>query len=680
MKKRYYLCALVSLALAGNVQAQSMSENFDSWTAGSYMGVNSAGWSTWSGTTGGAEDVQVTSANSLSGANSIYFMSTNPNGGPQDVIVPFGGEHNTGHLNWNSDFYVDNNQGAYFNFQANNTVGQVWSFNCQMTDNGEITFDDGASLWLTTTYPQGQWFNLEIDVDLNTNSWDILIDGASVGVFQAATGQIASIDIFPVNSANGGNNQSSFYMDNFNYTVTPFTLPAENGAVSYIDGLSGLAGSSVNPDVTVRNLGTAAITSFDLTVDYDGNQIVENVTGVNIASMGTQVVSFTNALTLVGGANNVTATISNVNGNGADANPADDSKVISISPVTPATGKMVVGEEATGTWCQWCPRGAVFMDMMENQYGDYWAGIAVHNGDPMVYDPYDTGLGGSIGGYPSSLVDRGADIDPSLMEGDFMQRIVIPPNAFIDIGADLNTATNELQVSVTADFQATVAGTWRLAMVLTEDGVTGTGSGWSQANAYAGGSNGVMGGYESLPNPVPASQMVYDHVARVILPSFSGHMNSFPSTNSGDVHTVNFTMTLDANWDFANMHIVGMLIAPSGEIDNAGSATIAEAETNGFVPSTEVVTSVAENYFGKGIEIYPNPATDMTMVSIANIDNENVTMQIFDIQGKMVAERNYGELNGSMQLPINTVDFESGMYTIKLMIGEKLQTEKLIIE
>src|SRR5690606_18508193 len=148
----------------------------------------------------------------------------------------------------------------------------------QMHNNGTITFDDGTQVWASVSYPQNSWFNLEIDVDLNTNSWDILIDGNSVGMFQASTGQIASIDLFPVNNANGGNNLSNFYVDDFNYTVTPFVLPTENGAPSYISGVVGVAGSNVNPTVTVRNLGTANITSFDLTIDYDGNQIVENVT------------------------------------------------------------------------------------------------------------------------------------------------------------------------------------------------------------------------------------------------------------------------------------------------------------------------------------------------------------------------------------------------------------------
>ena len=469
-------------------------------------------------------------------------------------------------------------------------------------------------------------------------------------------------------------------MDDFNYTYTPFALPTENGAVSYIADISGLAGTDIMPTVTVRNLGTTAITSFDLEIDYNGTQITENVTGVNIASMGTYEVSFTSGVTLVGGTNDVTATISNVNGNGADGNAADDSKAVSVTPVVPAAGKIVVGEEATGTWCQWCPRGAVFMDMMADNYDGYWAGIAVHNGDPMVYEPYDTGIGTAIGGYPSSLVDRGADVDPSAMENDFIQRIVLPPAAFITNGAEWDEWTRELKVSVTADWQSTETGTWRLAMVLTEDGVSGTGAGWAQSNAYAGGGSGAMGGYESLPNPVPASQMIYDHVGRVILPSYTGHVNSFPSTNAADVHTVNFTITLDDSWDEDNMHIVGMLIAPNGSIENAGYTTIDEAVTNGYVSSTEVVTEVTELSKMDAFEMYPNPATNETVITVGNLDNEQVIVQVYDVNGKVVLNKDYGQLTGAMNLPVNTADLEAGLYTVKLTVGETTNVQKLIVE
>mgnify|MGYP002621110994 CR=1 FL=1 len=682
MKKLCYLGAVLCAVFAFDANAQTMSEDFESWGVGTYMGNNSAQWTTWSGTTGGAEDCQVNSSQAASGSNSVYFNSTAQVGGPQDVVVDFGGQHEEGQFNWDANFYVVNGTGAYFNFQGETTPGNLWTLNCQMDQNGNIRFDDGVVIWATTTFTHNTWFNIEIDVDLNTNSWECFVDGNSVGMFQNSNNQLATLDLYPVNNSdNGGNNLSTFYVDDMNFNYTSFALPAENASAYYIDKVLGVAGGEKYPVVTIKNLGTNAITSFDLEVDYDGNQITENITGVNIPSGQTYDVAFTNFITLVAGPNNVTATVSNVNGNGADDNPADDSKYVTVDPIVPAPGKIVVGEEGTGTWCQWCPRGAVFMDFMEETYAGFWAGAAVHNGgnDPMVNATYDAGIGALIGGYPSGLVDRGPEVDPSGFPQDFETRIVIPPNGSMLNGAVYNSGTGELDVSVTTEFLATVSGNWKVAVVITEDGLSGTTSGWAQSNAYAGGANGEMGGYELLPNPVPASLMVYDHVARDIQPSFGGEPNAFPDMSMGAVYTNNYTFQIDPGWDLDSMHIISMLIAPNGEIDNAGYCTVAEAEANGWVEEVDPNASIAD-YDEVKIDLYPNPATENTNIFIHGLNNDEVIVQVYDLNGKLIATTNHGIMNGEAVLPVETSGFEAGIYTIQTYVGENYKIDKLVVK
>jgi hypothetical protein len=214
-----------------------------------------------------------------------------------------------------------------------------------------------------------------------------------------------------------------------------------------------IATQVVNPTVTILNAGTTAITSFDVTLDYNGTPTTQNITGVNIASLGSYDVTFS-GITLVAGSNPAVATVSNVNG-GADDDATDDAVTITVNPVVPAVGKMVVGEEGTGTWCQWCPRGAVYMDLYETNYSEFWAGVAVHNSDPMTVTEYDAGVGTLIGGYPSALVDRGTDVDPSGMGPDFWARLQTAPKAFVTNGATWDAGTRTLNVSVTFRLQLT---------------------------------------------------------------------------------------------------------------------------------------------------------------------------------------------------------------------------------
>lgn len=663
---------ILSACLPLSLMAQTFSDDFESYTAGQYIGAVSPNWTTWSGATGGTEDTQVTTANPHSGSNSVYFASTATGGGPQDCVLPFGGANTSGSFNYKMWMFVNTNKGAYFNFQATATIGQTWALDVTFDNAGTVELTSGGGLMLSASFPHNAWFEMEIDVDLNTNTWEFFIDGVSQGIFQNAVNSIASIDIFPLQN-------HQFYVDDVEYTFTPFSAPTLNAAAYGINNMTGLATQQVYPDLVVRNLGTTPLTSFDLMLDYNGNQVTENVTGVNVAVNGTYTVSLTNPVSLAAGNTPVTLTVSNVNG-GADNYAPDDSKTIYINPVVPASGKMVVAEEGTGTWCGWCPRGAVYMEMLDAKYVGFFAPIAVHNNDPMTVTDYDAAMGNLVSGYPSALVDRGAEIDPSAIEPDFLDRVVTAPVTLIENGALWNSATRELSVSVTATFQNAGSGSnYNVACVLTENEVTGTASGYAQTNYYAGGSNGVMGGYEALPNPVPAAQMVYQFVARDIAPSFDGYPNSYPSSVTGGQSFVhNFVFTLPASWDENEIHIVGMVIDPAGDIDNADYTTIPEAVANNYDIGTLVSTHEIPAAPDAFANVYPNPAVEYTTLNLNLTGETEVTIEIYSIDGKLMASKNYGKLSGSYDFPIVMNNWNNGLYTVKITTDNSIITKQIV--
>ncbi|MEY3398595.1 MAG: hypothetical protein RL220_1189 [Bacteroidota bacterium] len=672
---RKSLLLFVALTTACSVFAQSFSDDFESYSAGDMLGEMSDVWTTWSGNDGGSDDSPVSSANAHSGSNSVYFSSTSSSGGPQDCVLPFGGELSTGQFNLEMWMYVNPSTGGYFNFQQEDAIGVTWAMDCYLTNTALIQFTSGGSLQLETAYPFGEWFKLRMEMNLSTNSWTILINDEDRGSFANGATQIASMDIYPLQG-------NQFYVDDVAYDYTPYELPALNGAVTSITGMTtGLAGQQVAPTVVVRNLGTTAINSFDIAVEYNGNSYSQQVTGLNLASLGFYEVSFTDEFTLVAGMNDAIATISNVNGQLTDGDGSDDEKILVIDPVVPAAGKIVVAEEGTGTWCPWCVRGHVFMELLSERYDGYFAGIAVHNADPMTVYAYDQAMAGLISGYPSGVVDRGPEYDPSQFEIPFLERIQIAPAAFIENGAEYDSGTGLLNVSLSTTFQAAVSGNYKIALVLTEDGVTGTGSDWAQQNAYAGGGNGEMGGYEDLPSPVPASQMVYDHVARLIIPSFGGMPNAFEaSVDAGDEFVHNFTMMIPADWDASGIHIIGMVIAPDGTIENASYTTIEEAVANGFVDGEEVVGVTQVDAPDATVQVYPNPASDICQLLLQLDSPQEVVVEILASDGRLVVSRDYGQLAGSQVFPINVEGFESGMYMIRVMTGKTWQTQTFIKE
>ncbi|MGB0915785.1 MAG: Omp28-related outer membrane protein, partial [Crocinitomicaceae bacterium] len=290
---------------------------------------------------------------------------------------------------------------------------------------------------------------------------------------------------------------------------------------------------------------------------------------------------------------------------------------------------------------------------------------------PMTDAVYDAGIGTYISGYPSAIVDRGGDIDPGSMTNDFLARLQTAPTAFISNVSNWDAGTRVLEVTVTADFQMAADDSYRLACAITEDGVTGTDAGYAQTNYYAGGGSGVMGGYEILPSPVPAADMVYDHVARGIQPSFEGEANSFPATvNAGEQHSVTFTFTLPADWNEDNIHVIGMLIDGAGRIDNAGKSTIS---------SNSGINDLNANPT-QSFNIFPNPATTSATVEIIVENESEVQLSIFDMSGKEVASRDYGTLNTTSTVNVNTSSFEAGVYIVELTVNNVKMTKRLAIK
>ncbi len=686
---KHFFTILLTCSFMHLVNAQTYCEDFEGFAVGDPIAETSSEWTSWAANINPAlnppysDDVAVdgTQANSSGGTNnSLYLTDATGNGGPQDVILPLGGVWNIGEFELSMQMYVTNGTGAYFNFQEEATAGVSWSMDCMLDNQGNMTFSTGggATTFLTTNYPFDTWFEIKMEIDLTTNYWEVFVNGSSQGSFSNPINQIASLNLYPTAS-------TDYWVDDVCYTYTPYVLSNLNGSTQSIAAIEGLAGQTKFPSVEVRNLGLTDINSFDLTVDYNGTQVTENVTAITLASLAFTTIDFTQSITLTGGSQNLTATISDVNGNSIDDDASDDASSINVVAVTPAEGKLVIGEEATGSWCGWCPRGAVALEWMEHDYYGFFQGIAVHNGDPMTVTNYDDSIGTYIGGYPSALVDRGPDIDPSNFKADFLQRVTVAPSATMLNGAELNG--NTLTVSLTALFSQAVSSNWAMACVLVEDSVTGTSSGYNQSNSYAGGASGPLVGpdgtdWSTLPTPIPFTMMVYDHVARAISPGWEGELMT-NAISTGDTVNSCFEFTLDGTWNTDNMKIVGLLINANGEIDNGSSSTITDAINNGLNSENCVLTNVQETIIfdePSKIALFPNPTSGNTTLGIHLEKTTDVKIILRNITGQIVFAESYKNLYGTHTLPINTQHFESGIYALEVHTNNKTEQMKLIIQ
>ncbi len=89
--------------------------------------------------------------------------------------------------------------------------------------------------------------------------------------------------------------------------------------------------------------------------------------------------------------------------------------------------------------------------------------------------------------------------------------------------------------------------------------------------------------------------------------------------------------------------------------------------------------SVAENAVNKNFEVYPNPATASTTVSVEVANMSEVAISISDLAGKVIYKNNLGTVKGTQKVNVNTESLNSGVYLINVSINGTFSTQKLVV-
>lgn len=430
------------------------------------------------------------------------------------------------------------------------------------------------------------------------------------------------------------------------------------------------SGSTVLPSITVQNKGSETITSVDVALSVDGGSPQTTTVNTNIPGLSSGDITITLPVTVTD--NNeysLDYVLSNPNGN-EDEDMSDNANLGYLNSLTGNADKKMVVEEGTGTWCTWCPRGHVAMERMAEDHPDSFIGIAVHNSDPMALAEHDDNM--NLNGYPGANINRFTrNVDPgdlSINNITSEAARVSPMN--VTSSTEYNATTRELTVTATATSIIDINNAdIRFSVIMTEDEVTGTGNDYAQVNAYAGGANGVMGGYESLPNPVPASQMVYHDVSRALLGGFFGEEGSFPEViTAGEEVTYSFTYTIPAIYDDAEMQaVVVVLDAVSGEILNGSESEVQTAV--GIFETPELIEA----------KLSPNPAIDLTTIYLPLETAGDVTVSVLDLSGRLMKNNVYNSNAGNVSFNIITSDLNAGIYIVRVDTPDGVATKRLAV-
>lgn len=276
----------------------------------------------------------------------------------------------------------------------------------------------------------------------------------------------------------------------------------------------------------VTNNSAKPITKITYHFTIDGEQQPEKTLDLSspIESMKTVSLPLTKKFEDEG-VHTIELTVSKVNDN-ENVNKTT-SATYSVIALEKGADRVSVVEEQTGTWCGWCPRGHVALDLLNKQLGDKVVTLAGHftNSESQV-DPMNI-LGDNItsqaealadygwvamnlssmlggGGFPGAMFDRLIAADPYVgintkkgKKGTYefgataLVKAIqeqIPSEADFSMTAswadDKNT---DIKVDLTTTFNYDRYGSfpYGVAFVLSENGMTGKGATWKQLNYYS---------------------------------------------------------------------------------------------------------------------------------------------------------------------------------------------------
>lgn len=423
---------------------------------------------------------------------------------------------------------------------------------------------------------------------------------------------------------------------------------------------------------TIQNLGSATITAADIKYEVGGTTYTSSLSGLSIASGGSYAFTHGTPVNVTSPSLYPVKVWVELAG---DADHSDDTLSTNVSGLAFQTTKRVLIEEATGTWCGWCPRGAVFTEQIDTVYAGSAIVVAVHNADPMANAIYDAGMGALIGGYPSGAVDRKSnDVDPTNFNSVYNQRINDVSPADVAVSASFNPGTRQVDVTVSATFAADLIGDFRLNAILVEDNVSGTASNYAQTNYYSSASQnipltGAGHNWQTSPNPVPASQMEYDFVGREILGGFDGQPSSIPTNISANsTYSYTFTTTIPSTWDETQMRVIGT-------VNDATTGHILNTNRGAYGITTQVKEITAENF---SMSLYPNPANESSQLEVNLKQSTSYTVEIFDVLGKSTySQRFNGGLGKNIiSLPLNGLT--NGVYLVRVNVNGSIVTTRLV--
>jgi len=618
--KQIFLSIALFVVCAFTLQAQVIiNQNFDALTAGPYAAQQlGAPWTTWSGTTGNAEDPAVSATQSSSAPNAVYVATTS-----NDFVCHLG-DKTTGRYKISFSYFVESGKMGYFNI-LNDFAGtnSVWAMQAYFRSNGYCIVDAGGASVDSVAYTTNTWNNIVFIIDVDDDFATMYFNGTELVSWIFSSGSFGDGTTHKLDAVNfyglGEDLQPGYYIDNFIFeqvTVpeAPMNLTAAVTGNNVAVAWTAPSGSPTSYTL-MRNNGIIADGLTVLTY-ADNNlypQSYNYAAKAHYAGLGYSHSSNDTTVTIAGG----------------------------------IARELVLFEVTTSTSCTYCPGAALGMeDLVSN--GKSVAVVEYHN-DWIGADPYISAVSqersDAIGAYLSGLGETVGD-PIAMADGD----------TYI-IGGNHTTS---LYTSYLPMYDARIARNSIHDINLT---IVKTGADTYEATVVVEQMSGYYPSNLKLRTALTESSISYswqgqtelNWVCRNMYPNSTGTALDFSS-----VSTQTYTTTFStAGYVADNCEFTAWVqLGATGDVTQAVKVDLS------------TITGVEEAN-ATSWSVYPNPANDQ--ITIAGM--EKAQYEIVNINGQVVMS---GMIENGFET-INTSNLNQGSYFARI-IGSEVIVKSFVIE
>ncbi len=600
------------------------------------------------------------------------------------------------------------NNTAIPNPAAPNGAVYVYWDNLQMSTNSNPRFPDKVRMYRWGTAPHRavtlQWYS----VTLNT---DGLMYGY-VTLYEDGTIDIAPIRSTTQSSAFGGtvgiespdgtsalmiggpdfkvdNSDLKDYQDARIYRIKWGVQPQYETEMRTVLPSHAYKGKKTPLEGVVYNQGSETITSLKIRYRAGTMFNVSNVFNVNIPPGGYYEFAFpTNKQWTPISAPSLDTLrlfVDELNGH-PDSMPGNSEamRLVFVGDGTSAARNAVL-EEFTGAWCGFCPDGALKVEDIEMSHPEAVL-IARHYADAMATALDDSLVAYYGPAFPQALIDRYSfgifepfpkdrfdQSHTNLWEyyiSTHQNTTVYPSSIELQLEKTYDPSSRQLTLRAHGEFKDHDYGDIRLHVLLLQDSVTGSGSGYDQVNYYSkdrqGGVNDPNHPLYNYPDPIVGYR--HNHVARKhFTPLWGTAIGPAPAQYApGDTFSMEWTYTLPSDVDDRYAYPVAFVSYYEGTnplhynyVINGVKLGYLTASTSGIADATAPGN--------QGVVVAPNPARDVTLLRFDLKKRSTVKVRLYDITGRHVVREfvdgfTYVAGRHSMWLPLQGLD--AGLYLV----------------